>query len=99
MGGEERTAQFARLFLAPGVDHGFRGPGATPIGQFEALARWVEQNEPPEKLLAEKRDGGGKVVRTRPLFPFPFVAKYKGSGSTDDAANFEKARQLPAEAR
>ena len=29
MGGEKATAKFARLFLVPGVDHGFRGPGAT----------------------------------------------------------------------
>jgi feruloyl esterase len=27
-------------------------------------------------------------VQTRPLCPYPAVAKYSGSGSTDDAANF-----------
>jgi len=32
---------------------------------------------------------GGKVDRTRPLCPYPRVARYKGTGSTDDAANFE----------
>jgi hypothetical protein len=88
MGGEEKTAQFARLFLVPGVDHGFRGAGATPVGLNEAILRWVEEGQAPEKLLAEKRDSGGKIIRTRPLFPFPQAAKYKGSGSTDDAANF-----------
>ena len=30
----------------------------------------------------------GKVDRTRPLCPYPQVAKYKGTGSIDDAANF-----------
>ena len=40
------------------------------------------------KLMAEKHDPGGKLVRTRPLFPYPQTAKYKGSGSTDDAENF-----------
>ena len=89
MGGEEKTAEFARLFLAPGVDHGFRGPGATPVGQGEAIIRWVEEGEAPERLMAERRDSNGKVVRTRPLFPFPKVAKYDGSGSTDEAENFE----------
>jgi pimeloyl-ACP methyl ester carboxylesterase len=88
MGGSQEVARFARLFLAPGVDHGFRGPGATPVGQMAAILRWVEEGTPPYKLLAEHRDGKGKVTRTRPLFPYPTVAKYKGNGSTDEAENF-----------
>ena len=88
MGGEQNTAKFMRLFLAPGVDHGFRGAGATPTGLNEAILRWVEEGQAPDKLIAEKRDASGKVIRTRPLYPYPQVAKYKGSGSTDDAENF-----------
>lgn len=88
MGGPEETAKFARLFLVPGVDHGFRGAGASPVGLSEAIIRWVEEGKAPEKLLAERRDPAGRVVRTRPLFPYPLVAKYTGGGSTDDAANF-----------
>ena len=88
MGGPEKTAQFARLFLAPGVDHGFRGAGPTPTGQIDAIIRWVEEGQAPDKLLAELRDQSGKVVRTRPIFAYPNVAKYQGTGSTDEAANF-----------
>jgi len=87
MGGADKTAQFARLFLAPGVDHGFRGAGPTPVGTMDAIIRWVEEGKAPDELMAEKRDSG-KVIRTRPLFPYPQIAKYKGSGSTDDAENF-----------
>jgi len=94
MGGAKKTAQFARLFLAPGVDHGFRGAGPTPIGQLEAIVRWVEEGRAPDKLIAERRDSNGKVTRTRLLFPYPQIAKYKGSGSTDEAENF--ASQPPA---
>jgi hypothetical protein len=94
MGGAKKTAQFARLFLAPGVDHGFRGAGPTPIGQMEAIVRWVEEGKAPDKLMAERKDSTGKVIRTRPLFPFPRIAKYKGRGSTDEAENF--VSQLPA---
>lgn len=82
------TSKFARLFLAPGVDHGFRGAGPTPVDVFEAVIQWVEEGTAPDKLMAEKRDSSGKVIRTRPLFPFPKIAKYKGSGSSDDAENF-----------
>ncbi len=95
MGGAEKTARFARLFLAPGVDHGFRGAGATPTGLMEAIVRWVEEGQAPDKLMAERRDSRGKVIQTRPLFPFPQVAKYKGTGSTDDAANF--VSRMPAQ--
>ena len=41
----------------------------------------------PETLLATRRDQAGAVTRSRPLCQYPQVAKYKGSGSTDDAAN------------
>ena len=88
MGGAEKTSQFARLFLAPGVDHGFRGAGPTPTGQMEAILRWVEEGQAPDKLIAERKDSSGKVIRTRPLFPFPQITKYKGSGSTDETENF-----------
>lgn len=91
MAGREETAKFARLFLAPGVDHGFRGAGATPVGLHESIVQWVEEGKAPERLMAEKRNQEGKVIRKRPLFPFPRIAKYKGNGSTDDPENFTSA--------
>jgi feruloyl esterase len=56
-----------------------------------ALERWVEQGIAPDQVIASKRqsqDAKSPVLRTRPLCPFPQVARYKGAGSTDDAANF-----------
>ena len=91
LGGAQKAAAFVRLFVVPGVDHGFRGAGPAPTGLQEAIIRWVEDGRAPERLIAEKREGSGKVIRTRPLFPYPQVAKYKGRGSTDEAANFESA--------
>jgi hypothetical protein len=46
-----------------------------------------ERGKAPDQIVASRRTDG-KVDRTRPLCPYPQVAKYKGSGSTDDAANF-----------
>jgi hypothetical protein len=93
MGGAENTSKFARLFLAPGVGHCAGGPGPQPDGQFDAVVRWVEQGQAPEVLRAVRRDAAGSVVRSRPLCQFPMVARYKGTGSTDDAANFTCAAQ------
>jgi feruloyl esterase len=91
MGGEAKVAEFARLFLVPGVNHGFRGAGPTPAATLPALVRWVEDGKAPDRLLGEVKGVDGKTIRTRPLFPYPQFAKYSGTGSTDDAANFVAA--------
>ncbi len=93
---------FVRLYMAPGMTHCGGGPGPDNFGQFgldasdaqhnisKALERWVEDGAAPEAIVATKYKAapGSEVVRTRPLCPYPQVAQYKGSGSTDDAANF-----------
>ncbi len=88
MGGADKTSGFARLYLAPGVGHCGGGAGPAPGGQLDALVQWVEDGRAPEILTAVKRDQTGKVVRTRPLCQYPLVAKYKGTGSTDEVSNF-----------
>jgi hypothetical protein len=88
MGGPEKTSQFMRLFMAPGVGHCGGGVGPAPTGTMEALLAWVEEGRAPETLLASRPAQGGGTPRTRPLCQYPLVAKYKGTGSTDDAANF-----------
>ncbi len=87
-GGAEKTAQFLRFFLAPGVAHCGGGAGPAPFGQLDALLSWVEDGKAPATLTAVRRDQAGTITRSRPLCQYPQVAKYKGSGSTDDAANF-----------
>ncbi len=57
-----------------------------------AIERWVDTGTVPDSIVAVKRasdfDPASKLLRTRPLCPYPQVARYQGSGSTDDAANF-----------
>jgi hypothetical protein len=88
MGGAEKTSEFVRLFLAPGVGHCAGGAGPTPYGQLDALLSWVEDGKAPQTLPAARRDQAGAITRSRPLCQYPLVAKYKGTGSTDDAGNF-----------
>jgi hypothetical protein len=57
-----------------------------------ALVQWVEEGKAPLSVIATKRAGdapGGKVLRTRPLCPFPQEARYRGRGSIDDAGSFQ----------
>jgi hypothetical protein len=72
MGGPQRTAEFARMFLVPGADHGFGTPvpAPSPAEMIGAIIRWVEQGQAPAKLIAELPDKNGNPIRTRPLFPF-----------------------------
>jgi feruloyl esterase len=53
-----------------------------------ALEKWVEEGVAPEQIIATKRQSPDQIIRTRPLCPYPQVARYKGTGSTDDATNF-----------
>jgi feruloyl esterase len=86
-GGKAAADNFVRLFLAPGMHHCRGGPGPDDFDTLTALERWVEKGEAPVKLIASK-EAEGKVVRSRPLCPEPQRARYTGSGSIDDAANF-----------
>jgi len=74
-----------RLFMLPGVLHCAGGPGPDQFDRLTAMTEWVEKGQAPSQLIATKR---GPTPRTRPLCMYPQAAIYKGSGSTDDAANF-----------
>lgn len=86
--GKKRADDVARLFLLPGVSHCAGGVGPDTADWITNLEKWVEDGEAPDEITAYQLDVTGQVVRTRPLCPYPKVAKYKGTGSTDDAANF-----------
>ena len=86
------TSDFYRLFMVPGMGHCQGGPGTDQFDKMSAINSWVEQGKAPSMIVAEHRTGG-KADRSRPLCAHPKIAKYKGSGSTDDAANFDCAAQ------
>ncbi len=87
LGGLEKTGESVRLFMAPGMSHCGGGDGPNSFDMLTPMEQWVEQGKAPESVVATHRTGG-RVDRTRPWCPYPQVAEYKGSGSTDDAANF-----------
>jgi hypothetical protein len=81
------TPEFFRLFMMPGVFHCIGGNGPDGVDTMTPLVNWVERGIAPDRLVASQRSAG-KVVRTRPLCPYPQVARYRGSGSADDEASF-----------
>jgi feruloyl esterase len=96
--GAADAGSFVRLFMVPGMEHcgGGAGPNSFGHGIDAALEAWVERGTAPEQIVATKYEGNNPragVERTRPLCAWPQMAKYKGSGSTDEASNFVCARQ------
>jgi feruloyl esterase len=76
-----------RLFMVPGMGHCGGGDGTSTFDMVAALDQWMTTGKAPASIPAS-RVRNGVVDRTRLLCPWPQVAAYKGSGSTDDAANF-----------
>ena len=85
--GEKETRDFYRLFMVPGMFHCNGGPGCNTVDWLAAVMDWVEKGNAPSQLTGAHVEKG-VTTRTRPLCPYPQVARYKGSGSIDDAANF-----------
>ena len=58
---------------------------------YAALERWVEQGVAPDRIIAKKYlddDPAKGVEMTRPLCPYPQVAKWSGKGATSEAQNW-----------
>lgn len=98
--GFERTQSFARLYYVPGMQHCGGGIATDRFDAFTAIVDWVEKGKAPDRIVASANANNPSLddlatpvppTRTRPLCPYPRYARYIGSGSVDDAVNFECA--------
>jgi feruloyl esterase len=85
--GKAKAANSIELFMIPGMNHCQGGPGTDTFEKMKTITQWVEEGKKPAQIVAS-HSTRGQVDKTRPLCPYPQVSKYKGTGSTDDAANF-----------
>ena len=95
-----RADDLARYFPVPGMNHCSGGPASDQFDLLSALVQWVEQGVKPQAVMAQVRgvgNGGGantelpadwSAQRSRPLCAYPTVARYRGTGSIEDAASF-----------
>src|ERR1700722_9430751 len=103
MGGRAATQNFFRLFMIPGMDHCSGGAGAFAIDYLSYMEAWVEKGQAPDKLIGAHindltwsdafglpfpLDAKTPIAFTRPFYPYPTRAVYKGHGDPNDAANF-----------
>jgi len=85
--GSRTVDRFAKLYLFPGVTHCGGGEGPDTFDILTPVMAWVEGGIEPDRIIASKVINGA-VSRTRPVFPYPVVARHIGTGSIDDAASF-----------
>ena len=85
--GVDESDNAVKLFMVPGMNHCGGGTGTDQFDAIAALDQWLTTGREPQRIEAERRVNG-ELVRSRPLCPYPSVASYDGSGSTDQAASF-----------
>lgn len=85
--GDDAAGKSIALYLVPGMGHCQGGVGTDTFDKVAAMDEWIRTGSAPTQITAAHRTSGA-TDRTRPLCQYPQVAKYKGSGSTDDASNF-----------
>jgi feruloyl esterase len=90
MGSSDIVRGSYRLFMVPAMDHCGGGEGPNTFDSIRVIEEWVEAGKVPERIVASQLKDG-KVIRSHPLCPFPEVAVYNGTGSTDSGANFSCA--------
>jgi len=86
-GGLDKTRDWFRVFMVPGMHHCRGGNAPNTFDFMPPVVAWVEHATAPVQVVATQRENG-KVVRTRPLVPYPQVVRYAGKGDVNDAANW-----------
>lgn len=89
-GGLDSVRNWFRVFMVPGMYHCRGGNAPNTFDFLPHLVRWVEGGAEPDGIIATQSENGA-VVRTRPLYAYPNVARYVGSGDVNDAANWRSA--------
>jgi Tannase and feruloyl esterase len=85
--GKDAAAKGIALFMVPGMMHCQGGVGTDVFDKMGTIEQWVASGRAPAQIVASHRTNG-TVDKTRPLCRYPEIAKYKGSGDTNDAASF-----------
>ena len=83
-----RAARFVRLFAVPGMTHCAGGPATDRYDSLAAVVDWVERGVAPDRIVATAGPATPWPGRTRPLCPYPRVARYTGAGSIEQAQGF-----------
>lgn len=92
---------FVRFFRVPGMNHSRGGIATDQLDALTTLVNWVEYGQGPDRIIAGARGEGnasGQVNaelpsdwstnRTRPLCPYPLIARYNGQDDSELTEHF-----------
>ncbi|MDR5759572.1 tannase/feruloyl esterase family alpha/beta hydrolase [Caballeronia sp. LZ035] len=96
--GEANASAFSRLYVVPGVGHCGGGEGFPNIDLVSQITGWVEQGSAPTAVMSYQTDADSKVTASRPVYPYPAVAKFSGNGDWHDGANWTQGTPLVTDA-
>jgi feruloyl esterase len=85
--GESARGKSIELYMAPGMNHCWGGEGPDSFDTVSVLEQWMQTGNAPARIVASPSTESA-VYRTRPLCPYPQVARYTGIGSINSAENF-----------
>ena len=85
---DKTAANDVRLFMMPGVEHCFGGPGPSYTDFLAEIDKWVETGKAPEQTAAYWLDEKFQPTGSRLLCAYPQVAKYDGKGDPRDVSSF-----------
>jgi feruloyl esterase len=85
---DKTAADDVRLFMMPGVEHCFGGPGPSWVNYLTEIDKWFESDKPPEQVTAYWLDEKMQPNGSRLVCAYPKVARHDGRGDTRNAASF-----------
>jgi len=78
---------YMKLYLLPGVQHCGGGVGPSQVDRIALIRDWVENGNPPDRIIVSKTKND-EVIMTRPVYPYPRIAVYDGSGDPNVESSF-----------
>lgn len=108
--GDRQVNRFERLYLMPGMYHCSGGEGPSEIDLLTPVMRWVESGQAPDEIMVRQEsdesttvasrgrsNGHGKPVQAvqgRPVYPYPYVARYVGRGNSEKSGHYKRGAPL-----
>ena len=93
------ASKFSRFYRVPGMSHCGLGPSTDQFDMLQSLVNWVEKGEAPQSIVAQARGAGNAAGanpdvpagwaanRSRPLCPYPQVARLKAGATNLEIAD------------
>jgi feruloyl esterase len=92
--GQASMDAFMRMYLVPGVAHCGGGEGNANMDMVSAIVDWVENDKAAAAITTSRTDTTGAIVASRPVYPYPALPRYAGTGDVNAATSYTSGPAL-----